>query len=439
MNELKQSAIICCLGATIAWCLTLPLNTEFVTHLIGRPLADMITFGIVGSALAVCITATEGLLARSLSRATQYAKEAAIIGFAWGGLGVLVGDAIFDATTDLRGRYAILLWLFRAIGWCAAGASAGFASGVADELFVRILRGLIGGAIGGAIGGLLFDPICYIFGAGAMSRLVGFIVLGLCVGLLVRLAATLTRRAWLVILEGKGKGREIVLDLPEVTLGKNELVEVLLLGANDVAGRHARLTRNADGAWLEELEGTIEVDGHRGRRLPVKNGSTITLGSVKLAFVQPGAAVAEPAPPVASVVQTAPSQAQDQRVVPQDKARTVQEPAPVTPPPQPAIRGWGVLECRVHGRPASEPQGRFDLEVDELMIGSDATCTYRLTDSSVAPRHVLLKRAGGQIFIFDKSGGLITQVNGQTVQGRTEIKAGSEIRIGDWVLLLKLA
>lgn len=282
-----ESAIPCMLGAFLAWCFTLPLNTPTFVHILGRPLCDMITFGTVGALLAVCITATEGLLARSLARAVQYAKEAAIIGFAWGSLGLLVGDLIFDLTSELRGNSAFFMWLFRSIAWAAAGASAGFASGVADELVIKILRGLMGGVVGGAIGGLMFDPIAWVFGGGAISRLVGFVVLGLCVGFLVRLASTLTRRAWLVITEGRGKGREIVIDQPAVTIGKNELVEVLLMGAPDLAGRHARLTCDASGSWLEEQEGTIEVDGQRGQRLPLKNGSVIGLGSVKLMFVQP--------------------------------------------------------------------------------------------------------------------------------------------------------
>src|SRR5260221_363585 len=75
------------------------------------------------------------------------------------------------------------------------------------------MNGLIGGTVGGLIGGLLFDPINRMFSgdSAALSRAIGFMVIGLVTGLMVGIVELIARDAWLKMLAGPLAGKEFVL------------------------------------------------------------------------------------------------------------------------------------------------------------------------------------------------------------------------------------
>src|SRR5436853_454642 len=109
----------------------------------------------------------------------------------------------------------------------------------------KLRNGLLGGVVGGAVGGVLSllikgarlpffedkDP----FALWSPTAL-GFIVLGLAIGLLIGLAQVLLREAWVRVEAGFRAGRELILSKPEVTIGRAESCDVGLLGAAGTEG-----------------------------------------------------------------------------------------------------------------------------------------------------------------------------------------------------------
>jgi hypothetical protein len=75
--------------------------------------------------------------------------------------------------------------------------------------------GAIGGAIGAAIGGLIFDPISFATKGGAVSRAVGFALLGMATGIAMGLVESALKDRWLYVTAGPLSGKQFILYKPQ--------------------------------------------------------------------------------------------------------------------------------------------------------------------------------------------------------------------------------
>ncbi len=74
---------------------------------------------------------------------------------------------------------------------------------------------------------------------------------------------------------------------------------------------------------------------------------------------------------------------------------------------------------------------------DEISIGRKEGNTIRLTERNVSRRHARLVRGGSHVFIEDLGSYNGVKVNGGRVQGRSEIREGDLIEIGDYNLAVQ--
>ena len=74
---------------------------------------------------------------------------------------------------------------------------------------------------------------------------------------------------------------------------------------------------------------------------------------------------------------------------------------------------------------------------DEISIGRKEGNTIRLTERNVSRRHARLLRGGSHVFIEDLGSYNGVKVNGGRVQGRSEIREGDPIEIGDYNLAVQ--
>ena len=58
----------------------------------------------------------------------------------------------------------------------------------------------------------------------------GFVALGMCIGLLIGLAQVILKEAWVRVEAGFRAGREMILSKPEVTIGRAESCDIGLFG-----------------------------------------------------------------------------------------------------------------------------------------------------------------------------------------------------------------
>src|SRR5262249_17780106 len=163
----------------------------------------------------------------------------------------------------------------------------------------KTIKGVVGGAIGGAIGGVLSLVLGGAWGAlfahKPPDRLwspspTGFIILGLCIGLLIGLAQIILKEAWLRVEQGFRRGREMILQKDEITIGRAESCDVGLFGDPLVDKLHARILRQGDQYVVVDggsMSGTFVNDQRLVGPTPLRDRDTIRLGQCVLRFGEP--------------------------------------------------------------------------------------------------------------------------------------------------------
>ena len=165
--------------------------------------------------------------------------------------------------------------IFQVLGWALLGGMAG----VGLSLFIPNMKwtlGLLGGAIGGAVGCAGYLAVTNVAGD-LVGRLVGGLSLGFCIGLMVAVAETAFRRAWLEVRYGDREKITVTLGPEPVKVGSDaKACTVWARGAAAVALRFflrdgkvicddtvtGRETAVSDG-FAKEV-GTLTVTVHTG-------------------------------------------------------------------------------------------------------------------------------------------------------------------------------
>jgi hypothetical protein len=192
---------------------------------------------------------------------------------------------------DMPRGFALLVFMMgRAAAWSLAAIPAGLGQGAALRDWKVALNGLLGSVLGGLIGGMAFDPIALLMPnpnqTGAYSRIVGFSVIGLMVGLFVGLVEQWTKTAWLVMKAGALAGKQFIIYRNPTVLGSAPKADVYLFKDDAIEPKHA-LIHNRGGRY--ELEDCKTPDGTYVNGIPIKrryleNGDQVVLGKTVLEF-----------------------------------------------------------------------------------------------------------------------------------------------------------
>jgi hypothetical protein len=165
-----------------------------------------------------------------------------VVGVLGGFLGGLAGEWIRENVLSQR-----------LVGWILVGSTIGISVGVYDLVTAaiakqalrmasrKIVNGLIGGVIGGLIGGLAFELLRDLKAIPRFSLAFGLVCLGICVGLAIGLAQVILKEAWLKVEAGFRPGREIMLNKPDILIGRAESCDIGLFGDTGVDKSHARI------------------------------------------------------------------------------------------------------------------------------------------------------------------------------------------------------
>ncbi len=222
----------------------------------------------LGMSIALALGTVDALWVYSLRQIGRIVPRV-LIGVAVGGIGGLVGGVAGQLLFDWKDLDSL-----RVFGWVLTGFLVGASIGAYDFLRSwvreeelgwvtgRLVRGVVGGAIGGLLGGVLawkLDEVgVHVFPgkSGLWSpSLTGFVVLGLCIGLLIGVAKVALKEAWLTVEAGFRKGREVLLDKPMLTVGRAESCDLGLFRDPAIEKLHARIYQQ-DGRHLIADAGT---------------------------------------------------------------------------------------------------------------------------------------------------------------------------------------
>jgi hypothetical protein len=296
--------------AFIGWVLGLPVEW-FLKHLFHITDEEYLKIGdgaLEGLLLGLMVAFGVGSLDALLSGNRFFGMIGRIfVAVCVGSFGGAFGGAIGSVFVVKLQSIPILAYIFTVFGWTMTGLLIGAAPGIFDMMertfrkealggaIRKLIHGLVGGFFGGLFGGLLFIALGIgskklfpqVFDKFWSPSAMGFIALGMCIGLLIGLAQVVLKEAWLKIESGRRAGRELMLTKPAITIGRAESCDVGLFGDPAVERQHARILQRNNGYLLadENTPGGTYLNGDRiGAPTPLRSGDVIRVGSCTLRF-----------------------------------------------------------------------------------------------------------------------------------------------------------
>jgi len=293
----------------------------WILRLVAGDASPIITDGVkamwVGMVVAAALSLVDALWVFSLRQFFSVGLRvgtAVFIGTLGGLFGGLVGAVLFDLvrpgaeSARLQALFHLLGWLTFLFAWTITGTLIGASVGTFDMVsntlrgkdvrsaVAKTVKGVVGGAVGGFIGGALSLLLGAVWGALFKSKpadslwspsATGFIMLGLCIGLLIGLAQIILKEAWVRVERGFRRGREMLLQKGEVTIGRAEGCDIGLFGDPLVDKLHARILRQGDRYVVVDagsMAGTFVNDQRVVGPTPLRDGDAIRVGKCVLRF-----------------------------------------------------------------------------------------------------------------------------------------------------------
>jgi type III secretion system (T3SS) inner membrane Yop/YscD-like protein len=185
----------------------------------------------------------------------------------------------------------ILQLIGRSLAWGLAGMAMGLGQGIALRSKRLLLYGFLGGVVGGLFGGLLFDPIDQIFlgpdkPSSHWSRLIGFGVIGLSVGVMIGVVELLARDAWLRMTQGPLTGKEFLLFKDVMNIGSSPRSDIYLFNDAQVADHHAMIRAVGDECEIEARQRThpVLLNNRTVQTARLRHGDNVTIGRTSFVF-----------------------------------------------------------------------------------------------------------------------------------------------------------
>jgi hypothetical protein len=265
---------------------------------------SMLIFPLVAGMIGLFIGAADGFVCRLSRRALLSGAVGLAVGLIGGFIFNLFANVVYSSLNacamrlmEAAGSLSALGFMVQVIGrslaWSMAGAAMGLGQGIALRSKRLLLYGLIGGVVGGLLGGLLFDPIDMILlgpdkPSAMWSRLVGFAVIGLSVGVMIGVVELLARDAWLRMTQGPLTGKEFLIFKDVMNVGASPRSDIYLFNDPQVAEQHAIIRAVGDECEIEARQATYPVllNNRSVPRARLRHGDNVTIGRTSFVFQQ---------------------------------------------------------------------------------------------------------------------------------------------------------
>jgi hypothetical protein len=266
--------------------------------------ASMLLFPLVAGFIGLFIGAADGLVCRLARRALVCGAVGLFVGLVGGFIFSLAASVVYsplttlamklsDADSGLSSMGFAIQVIGRSLAWCLAGAAMGLGQGIALRSKRLLMYGFLGGVVGGLLGGLLFDPIDMILlgpdrPSAAWSRLIGFGVIGLSVGVMIGVVEILARDAWLRMTQGPLAGKEFLIFKDVMNVGSSPRSDIYLFNDPLVAGQHATIRAIGDECEVEarQTDRPVLLNNRPVTRARLRHGDNVTIGRTAFVFQQ---------------------------------------------------------------------------------------------------------------------------------------------------------
>jgi hypothetical protein len=179
----------------------------------------------------------------------------------------------------------------RMLGWMALGLFLGLGQGVLSFKFKRAFYGLIGGTLAGLVGGALYEVFTQAFldqSADAQVYLsaAGLILIGMSLGSIIPLTIEIAREGLIVILTGRRANTEVSV-IGDTLIGSSDACEVYVPGKN-VDKKQAVVTKEGQGFVIRNRgDQPFSVNQSlvsAGDQVPLGREAQIQMGETRLSF-----------------------------------------------------------------------------------------------------------------------------------------------------------
>ena len=238
----------------------------------------IVTLMCVGFAIA------ESIAERSLRKALIRGGLALPLGIVLAFVFDIIASIIFSIGVSICSAAGVqtshnpAFWVARGIAWMVLGAAGGVIYGIIGQSMKKTGYGALGGAIGAFVGGVIFDPISFATHGGAVSRAVGFGLLGMATGIAMGLVESALKDRWLYVTSGPLAGKQFILYKPRTTMGSSQDCDIYLFKDADILPQHAVLEVKGSRTHLVAV-GMVYAAGQPVRGMKVlESGSVVQLG-----------------------------------------------------------------------------------------------------------------------------------------------------------------
>ncbi|MDB5292602.1 MAG: hypothetical protein JWL69_3843 [Phycisphaerales bacterium] len=253
-----------------------------------RFVIDVVSFGVCGMMLALCLTAAEPLTQHKFAAAARYGAAGALLGLAGGAAAALLAQRVSGPDGSIAGQQTA--WTHRllidAVEWGAMGLFLGLAPGLILRNSRKLLIGVAGGLIGGLIGGALFAPVQAMTDQPQVARGLALIAIGVVAGLATGYLENAAKSGWLKVATGIIAGKQFILYRNPTYIGSAPDCQIYLFKDPQVGKRHAAIHLLPSGIEIENLPlGTATIVNDRPvARARIKNGDQIKIGNTCFHF-----------------------------------------------------------------------------------------------------------------------------------------------------------
>jgi Inner membrane component of T3SS, cytoplasmic domain len=292
MSTLARKLILAALGL-LAGAAVWPA-AELVLHFQPR-FASYLPFlavlgALTGLLLGAVFGSAEGITSRIRSRIPTGMLLGALVGLVGGAVGLLAGQAALwlfgeAALRSYRSFRTVVLPVSRAIGWGVLGLFVGVGEGVRAASLKKAAVGALGGLVGGLAGGFALEYATLVLPKLAYPRLLGFLILGLAIGVFYGLVERGLSHGVLRLLAGPLKGKEFLLNQRRLNIGRARSNQIALPGYA-MADRQARIRVRRGEVSLVNLEPRVPVlvNERKVEETRLKYGDVLAIGPAKLFF-----------------------------------------------------------------------------------------------------------------------------------------------------------
>ncbi len=169
------------------------------------------------------------------------------------------------------------VWIARGVAWMVFGAAGGIVYGIVGQSSKKGYYGVLGGLIGAGIGGVIFDPITMLTKGAALSRCVGFGLVGLSTGVAMGLVESALKDRWLYVTSGPLAGKQFILYKSETSIGSRQESDIYLFKDPNIRPRHAQI--QITGARVQlRATGPVHWAGQLIKTRVLQDGDLLQLG-----------------------------------------------------------------------------------------------------------------------------------------------------------------